>query len=386
MEGTPHLISKSLQGHIMNKTVLSFILCLVFSSSVEAKTFTVTSLADSGAGSLRQMMIVAGAGDTIEFDPALSGTIQLASALPSILVENLTMTGHPDLSISIDGSSLYRLLDVQSGPFTLSNLNLLNGADALQGGALYLHSGLYADLSQVEVVPASGNAGANPVFVDNEASLDLTEVSFSDSQISQIYLNAGSVNITCQTPAHYVIDGTANGSVYKYGAASLGLTLPMAPLSQPSYTFGVFEGVLEFDGSLMSPCTVYSGGELVGNLTLGGLSNLGKIQPGTTDQLGVIHSSGDFYAVGATTEIKIDPLGNSDQIQVTGNIFLHEGVLHLLPLPGTYAPGLKYSLCLTATGGINGTFGSIVADGLDVTIEYYPKYVQIEVMSSVTVE
>src|SRR5258708_2951659 len=66
--------------------------------------FTVTNLADAGAGSLRQAILDANAatGDqTIRFTAGLSGTIQLAAALPS-----LGRSGASNLSLEGPGSGL----------------------------------------------------------------------------------------------------------------------------------------------------------------------------------------------------------------------------------------------------------------------------------------
>src|SRR5262245_13159011 len=57
-------------------------------------TLTVTNLADSGGGSLRGQLAAAAPGDTIDFVPSLSGTINLGSDL--ILDRNLTILGNLD--------------------------------------------------------------------------------------------------------------------------------------------------------------------------------------------------------------------------------------------------------------------------------------------------
>jgi hypothetical protein len=53
-------------------------------------TFTVTSLADSGFGTLRYGVVSSGA-DTIRFAPGLHGTITLASEI--LISSNLTIDG-----------------------------------------------------------------------------------------------------------------------------------------------------------------------------------------------------------------------------------------------------------------------------------------------------
>src|SRR5436190_12037604 len=58
-----------------------------------AATLTVTTTADNGPGSLRDAIAIASDGDTIQFDPALSGqTITLTSAELAIN-NNITING-----------------------------------------------------------------------------------------------------------------------------------------------------------------------------------------------------------------------------------------------------------------------------------------------------
>jgi len=88
----------------------------LWNSSVQAATFTVTSLADDGsAGTLRWAMTQANSAagaDVIEFNNSLSGTITLTSSLPAI-TENLTIVGLGQANLTIDGVGSYR-------PFTVT--------------------------------------------------------------------------------------------------------------------------------------------------------------------------------------------------------------------------------------------------------------------------
>ena len=71
--------------------LLAALLCvfaLVRPSDVVAATLTVTSTADSGAGSLREAIDLAGAGDTIEF--LVAGTITLTTG-PLVVTRDLTI-------------------------------------------------------------------------------------------------------------------------------------------------------------------------------------------------------------------------------------------------------------------------------------------------------
>ena len=73
-------------------------------------TWTVTSKADSGAGTLRQVLLYASDGDTIlfspiAFSPSSPATITLASPLPVITQRNLTIDAS-NAGVVIDGSGL----------------------------------------------------------------------------------------------------------------------------------------------------------------------------------------------------------------------------------------------------------------------------------------
>ncbi len=95
----------------------------------QAATFTVSSTADSGAGSLRQAILDANAApgaDTIVFAAGANGTITVASALP-IVTDALSIQGNGVASTVISGGGSQRLLT------TIRDLSLnrltLTGAD-----------------------------------------------------------------------------------------------------------------------------------------------------------------------------------------------------------------------------------------------------------------
>src|SRR6187200_1669864 len=75
------------------------------SSAGAAVNDTVTTLDDSGTGSLRAAIEDANAngGGTISFAPGLTGTIGLASDLPEI-TESVTITGPGATSVTVDAN------------------------------------------------------------------------------------------------------------------------------------------------------------------------------------------------------------------------------------------------------------------------------------------
>jgi hypothetical protein len=89
---------------------------------------TVTNNADSGAGSLRQAIASAAAGDTIQFASSLANqTITLTSGQLNI-TKNLTIDGAAAAGLTISGNNASRVINVQSlVNFTLKNVTVANG-------------------------------------------------------------------------------------------------------------------------------------------------------------------------------------------------------------------------------------------------------------------
>src|SRR6266536_6318062 len=90
----------------LSRSLAAFIplLCAAIASlqSVHADTLTVTNTKDSGGGSLRLALAIAKDGDTIDFDPKLSGgTIKLSDRLA--FDRSITITGLGANKLTIDG-------------------------------------------------------------------------------------------------------------------------------------------------------------------------------------------------------------------------------------------------------------------------------------------
>jgi hypothetical protein len=362
------------------KLILSFLMC---TSLMCADTITVTSLDDSGSGTLREAMTNAVNGDTINFDSMLTGTITLQSSLPAISVEYLIIQGPNDNSITIDGDSTYRIFDVQMGPTIISNLNLNNGADANQGGAIFVGSAVYAIATNLNVTPASGTDGENPIFVDGDGYFDVTDTLFTSASANQIYLNASSMSATSNVPMAFNIDGVGGGVVIKYGSDVLNVTAPNGITS--GYYLMVNEGTLVFSGEIDGPGITFTGGELDGTCAMYDASNFGAVMPGDSETIGTMTLSADYFSILGIDKIKIEPNGACDVIEtVSGDVYLYESVLTILPESGTYTQGTKFTF-MTTNGGVNGTYDSVSVDGLDVQINYNLQSIEIEILNTATI-
>src|SRR4030095_1664107 len=118
--------------------LLTIAIWLAATGSASAAMWRVTSLGDSGAGSLRQVVFDAGEGDTIVFD--VSGTILLLSG-QLILPKSLMLLGPGSSALVISGNKAARIFYVStSGSVTLSSLTIADGR-AAEGGGIYNASG-----------------------------------------------------------------------------------------------------------------------------------------------------------------------------------------------------------------------------------------------------
>ncbi|MGK7296381.1 MAG: choice-of-anchor Q domain-containing protein [Candidatus Wenzhouxiangella sp. M2_3B_020] len=150
------------------RAVLVRVLALVLAAATfpaYAATFTVITTIDSGAGSLRDAISAANAtaaADTIDFASGLTGTIDLASALP-VLSSNVTIQGPGADEMTVSGGGATRVFAVSGGTtveiagLTIAGGSAVNGAGISNEGTLTLRDCVMRDNS------ASGNGGA----VDN---------------------------------------------------------------------------------------------------------------------------------------------------------------------------------------------------------------------------
>jgi hypothetical protein len=148
-------------------------------------TFNVTNLNDSGSGSLRRAITDAnstlGGGDTIVFNSGLSGTIQLASALPAIN-EGVSIQGPgaDEVTVRRNIGGNYGIFVVNSGVgATISGLAITNGSSSTAGGGIRSDGSL--SVNQVAITGNSADIGggigafgtltvSNSLVSDNTAS------------------------------------------------------------------------------------------------------------------------------------------------------------------------------------------------------------------------
>jgi hypothetical protein len=141
--------SKTLQRLLSAFLLLAVLLTLLWSPvpAVQAASFMVTNIDDSGAGSLRQAILDANSSDgadTITFASEVSGgTITLASTLPAVTdPSGLTIDGTGQ-NITLSGNNAFTVLIVNGGSLIIEGLTITKAAFGGRhpSGALINNSG-----------------------------------------------------------------------------------------------------------------------------------------------------------------------------------------------------------------------------------------------------
>ncbi|WP_245408867.1 autotransporter outer membrane beta-barrel domain-containing protein [Rhizobium wuzhouense] len=159
----------------------------------------------------------------------------------------------------------------------------------------------------------------------------------------------------------YASDMSGSGGLVKTGAGRLNWT------GVGTFTGGteVQEGLLSVNGSLGGPVTIHDGARLGGAGIVGSFDALdgATIAPGNS--IGTLNIVGNAtFAAGSVYDVEVDGLGHADMMDVGGVLTVSSGASVLVgPENGVdtgidYASPITYRIA-TASGGVNGTFGSV---------------------------
>jgi predicted outer membrane repeat protein len=188
-------------------------------------TLTVLNLQDSGSGSLRQAIVNAASGDTINFAVGLSGTIELTSGALAIS-KDLTITGPGPGALTISGNDASRIFNLSAAAINISGLTLTQGSGTggIGGGAI---AAISAPLTLDDCVfsdnqSTGGNGGA--VASVGDSSLLVSDCTFTNNSASNnggaIDSLGASISITGCTFDHNSTQGSGSGN--GGGALSVG--------------------------------------------------------------------------------------------------------------------------------------------------------------------
>jgi hypothetical protein len=164
---------------------------------------TVTTLADSGAGSLRATIASAASGDTIQFNPAIWGNTITLSTGSIAINENLTITGPGSASLTVSGGGASSVFSIGAGAnVSISGLTITagNGGSRANGGDIF-NSGT---LSLTGDVVSNGAAEIGAGLFNNGGVVTISSSTFTNNKAIQtgggiINTNGGTVSATAST-------------------------------------------------------------------------------------------------------------------------------------------------------------------------------------------
>jgi hypothetical protein len=151
-------------------------------------TVEVTTLADSGDGSLRAALATVADGGTITFDPALAGgTIGLTSGQLAI-DRSVTIDASAVPGIVVSGGGISRVFEIAAGAVVAMNdLVVADGAGAGQGGGIRNYGTLRLDRmvvrnnTETSAGPADYTRGGGGIYNGDSATLHLTDSTVRDN-------------------------------------------------------------------------------------------------------------------------------------------------------------------------------------------------------------
>ncbi|TNE81921.1 MAG: T9SS type A sorting domain-containing protein [Bacteroidetes bacterium] len=181
-------------------------LALLIGFSASATNHVVTSTNDAGAGTLREEITNAIAGDTITFDGSLIGsTITLSSEIA--FAKSLAIIGPGSENLSIDANFNSRIFKITDGDIYISGLKLLNG---FLTGSLEYHGGVinHSDAGTLRLNDihfefsdcrqSNGSQGGGLFYAVNDGRLEMDSCKFTNNNAD----NYGGA-VSCNGSADY---------------------------------------------------------------------------------------------------------------------------------------------------------------------------------------
>lgn len=136
---------------------------------VNSDTLTVTSMADSGAGSLRQAIAAAEDGDTIQFAPALNGQTIFLTTAELLINKSITISGPGPSQLTVGRNVLFdpffRIIHVTHGhTVTIEGLTITGGNSRMEHGGGVFNEQATLILNNCDVSGNYSNLSAGGIY------------------------------------------------------------------------------------------------------------------------------------------------------------------------------------------------------------------------------
>lgn len=295
--------------------------------ALPSATLTVTSLADSGPGTLRDQVAAANPGDTIDF--SVTGTIRLLAPAISI-AKNLTITGPGAGSLTVAGNSptsgnnnFAPIFQITSGVVGLSGLTLRDGTGlkALENGTFVNYGGaIHVSGAALTVSACTFTANrarfGGALYVTGDAAATVTGSAFTNNvgiEGGAIKLAGGSLSLVGSTVTAHT-GGDYGGGIFVGPSSSLSISdctiagnscvwlgagiycLSPATISNSTFSGNTATGPGGYGGGIYSAADLtLTNSTFSGNLAQG--LSIGSSDPGGG---GVYHAQGVARLTGCT--------------------------------------------------------------------------------------
>jgi Secretion system C-terminal sorting domain len=309
------------------KNVFFLILLLSVPFIAKAATITVTSGADAGAGTLRDAIVAAVAGDDIVFSGVT--TVTLTSAQLTIN-KNLTINGGTGVTITRSGATAFRIFNITSALTVVFNkLSITNGKNASQAGGVENN----ANLTLNDCIIANNESGQGG-GLQNNGTMTMNRCFVHSNRSSG--LGGGLVVFGSSTTLNNCVftNNQSTGSALDLVNATGSLTVTNCTIAKNS---GRAEGggIINFTGSVTLKNTI------VAENTGANILNAGNLT-GAYNLIGTEGGNGGLVNGTNNNKVGVLPLfANSSDPDGADNIF------------GTADDGLRLTTCNFATNAGN---------------------------------
>ncbi len=289
---------------------------------------TVTSLADSGAGTLRAA--IAGGAANIDFQAGLNGSVNLSSTLS--ITGNVSIDAGANV-ISINGIGAVGVFNIAGAvTVTLAHLNITNGS-AGEGGGIYNGNGstlTVTDCSFTNCQATNTNWGGGGLA--NFGSLTLDGCTFSGNSATQ----GGAIWISAAATAATISNSTFQNNTATQGAViqdeSANCTmLAINDTLQGNTAIGAATGVIQVAPTAaisLTNCTI------VGNTSGTGASGAINANGGTASYINTIVADNTGSQFVSSSGGTLTSLGHNLSSDGTGNLSGAGDLANIEPLLG----------------------------------------------------